>query len=313
MKRFNRAQLQSAVDFLSAKARPLERARWTLHAGTGSPDAILSELEIFRNPDGGFGRALEPDHRSPRSSVLATLEALAILAEIEAREGEALLDEALDWLVDPDGGYDPEIDRWSYLPPEAASADHAPWWDPEGLDDTFASFVINPRARVLAFLARWPHVLPEGTTGTFFQDHLSAVVNAAEVLPGRCPPDALRCLIDLGGSELPDEGLRNRLKAAVRRLIPLSVDTDPAAWSEYGLQPLDVVSSPESPWMPEISGAVEAHLDYLVDRQDGDGSWKPFWSWGGRHPESWDAARTEWSGILTLRNLRILERFGRLP
>jgi hypothetical protein len=52
--------------------------------------------------------------------------------------------------------------------------------------------------------------------------------------------------------------------------------------------------------------AIDAHLDRLAATQEADGGWKVTWE-----PPS-EAARLEWRGILTVKNLRVLHEYGRL-
>ena len=60
-------------------ARLLERSLFAHLFGRGSSQAILSALRAYRNLDGGFGHALEPDVRAPDSMPLHTELALRAL------------------------------------------------------------------------------------------------------------------------------------------------------------------------------------------------------------------------------------------
>ena len=53
--------LRAVREFLIRTARPLERALFYYRFENGPTEAILDALASFLNPDGGFGRALEPD------------------------------------------------------------------------------------------------------------------------------------------------------------------------------------------------------------------------------------------------------------
>ena len=56
-----------ARNFLQLHARPLEKAFFSLAFEAGSVDPVLTELQKYQNADGGFGLALEPDLRTPKS------------------------------------------------------------------------------------------------------------------------------------------------------------------------------------------------------------------------------------------------------
>ena len=71
--------LERAEDFIWRNARLLERSLFAHLFGRGSSQAILSALRAYRNLDGGFGHALEPDVRAPDSMPLHTELALRAL------------------------------------------------------------------------------------------------------------------------------------------------------------------------------------------------------------------------------------------
>lgn len=304
-------QYEIALSFLKNRARPLELKRWNCFIGNGSPAQVLEELEKFRNSDGGFGKALEPDMRFEGSSVLATLEALAIMAELGIPADEPLLSDALNWLTDSGGGYDRGRLIWPYLPSDIDDSPRAPWWNTETLEDTFSGFLINPRARVLSCLFRWRISDIGSFSETLLESILESTVILAESLSDNESPDTLRSLLALVSAPNVPEVWRLRIETVIRRMIAESVETDSRRWSQYCLQPLEVVDSPESPWMDLLSDSVLRHLDYLIQFQESDGSWSPFWNWSGLHPAAWLEARREWAGILTYRNLRLLSIFGR--
>ena len=92
-------------------------------------------LRAYRNPDGGFGHALEPDVRAPESEPAAALHALDVLAEIGALDDPMVADAAA-WvatIADPDGGV-------PFVLPTAADHPHGPWMVPSdgGSHLTFA-------------------------------------------------------------------------------------------------------------------------------------------------------------------------------
>src|SRR5215204_1639407 len=96
----------AAERFIHANARLLERHRAAvlLHESPASP--VLDALRAYRNPDGGFGHALEPDIRGPESEPAATLHALEVLAEVHALD-DPMVGAAATWVAsisEPDGG-----------------------------------------------------------------------------------------------------------------------------------------------------------------------------------------------------------------
>ena len=57
----------AAEHFLAANARVLERRRYEHLFRGGGTDPVRAAVMAYRNPDGGFGHALEPDGRCPGS------------------------------------------------------------------------------------------------------------------------------------------------------------------------------------------------------------------------------------------------------
>ncbi|AKN68542.1 hypothetical protein QR97_00755 [Streptomyces sp. PBH53] len=60
-------------------ARVLEQHLFAYHFLHGSPEAVEAALDAYRNDDGGYGHALEPDLRGPVSQPLHTAHALRVL------------------------------------------------------------------------------------------------------------------------------------------------------------------------------------------------------------------------------------------
>src|SRR3954454_16532104 len=118
--------LADARAFMAAHARVLDRRRFERQFDDGPPGAVRAAAAAYRNPDGGFGHALEPDGRAPGSQPAATALALRTLHEADAWD-TALVDGACGGLpaVEPDGGgvlfVDPGIEGWPA----------APWWVPQ--------------------------------------------------------------------------------------------------------------------------------------------------------------------------------------
>src|SRR3954463_14700005 len=72
----------NAEDFIWRNARLIDRLRFQFHFHGGSADAVVAALRPYRNADGGFGNALEPDIRDPSSQTIPTWEAFKLLDEI---------------------------------------------------------------------------------------------------------------------------------------------------------------------------------------------------------------------------------------
>lgn len=305
-KLLSRAAFARSAHFMHEHARPLERALFEYHFERGSRTNVLAALVPYQNSDGGFGHGLEPDIRTPASSVIATVTALDILRRIRADEDTPGLPAALAYLV---GAYDIERERWPIVPPEVEDAPHAPWWTYADSEENFRHFWANPRASVVAYLQQFSRLAPS----PFTEGVRQAVVDDLMRYSQRMEMHDLMCFIELLETEdLPREHYESILDK-LRRALPYSVELDANQWGGYGMQPLQAVYYPGSP----LSGVVDeeiigANLDYEIDQQDPDGSWAPNWSWDFIDADAWATAEREWRGILTLRKLKTLRAYGRI-
>ncbi|MDF3302610.1 hypothetical protein [Streptomyces tropicalis] len=71
-----------AEHFVWLTARVLEQRLFAYHFLNGGPDPVDRALDAYRNEDGGYGHALEPDLRGPVSQPLHTAHALRVLDAI---------------------------------------------------------------------------------------------------------------------------------------------------------------------------------------------------------------------------------------
>jgi hypothetical protein len=127
--------IDSARTFVLANARLLDRHRLAVLLDRAPVSAVLAALSAYRNPDGGFGHALEPDVRGPESEPAATLHALEVLASVRALD-DPMVGDAAAWVArisGPDGGV-------PFVMPAAARYPRGPWMLPSdgGSQLTFA-------------------------------------------------------------------------------------------------------------------------------------------------------------------------------
>src|SRR5215218_7523469 len=97
--------IAAAETFVLANARLLDRHRLAVLVGGAPVAPVLDALRAYRNPDGGFGHALEPDVRAPGSEPSATLHALGVLDEVGMLEDPMVADAAawIATIAEPDG------------------------------------------------------------------------------------------------------------------------------------------------------------------------------------------------------------------
>lgn len=302
MEKVSSARHQQAAAYLKNQARPLERALYRYHFEDGSTDAVLAELAPFQNADGGFGHGLEPDVRLPNSSVIATTLAFQHLREVHAPASHPVVVNGCRYLRQQ---YNAQRQNWPIIPPKIDDAPHAPWWSYDG---ELMNRLINPRAEILGYLYDYSEHFPADMRQTLTEGVVNHLLNEPDTMEMH---DLLCCLRLAETKSLP-EAVKTALMTKLIRVVQQAVQRDSAQWRGYGLPPLAVVNSPDSPFATLFANEIPQNLDFLLEQQGADGTWGPNWTWGGLWPEAWAQAEHDWRGVLTLGNVRVLKAFGRL-
>ncbi|MFD2025651.1 hypothetical protein [Promicromonospora aerolata] len=281
----------AAERFIYDDARLLERHRLAVLFRGAPGSRVLEALRPYRNGDGGWGHALEPDLRGPDSQVSGALSALEVLAELGTGADPAvrrLATETADWLASvtlPDG-------RVPQVLPTAADYPAAPWMQPN--DTGFLTFATAARLWELGLRHPW---LDAATAWCWGQ------------LEDEAPLDGYTVLFALGFLDAVPEP--DRVADAVERLRPALRDDGTIAVAggieDEQLTPLQLSARPGAPSRALFSEAqISADLDRLEGQQLEDGGWDFDF-------EHWSPGQTvEWRGIVTLDALRTLRLHGRL-
>ena len=300
---------ERARGFLQADARLLERTLFEHHFEAGPAGAVLAALAAFQNDDGGFGRGLEPDLRTPSSSALATGIGLRTLKELGCGPKELMVEGAVTYLLET---LDEEAGVWRVVPRDCNAHPHAPWWHDEAgsLARTFDDFLVIPRAELVGLLHHYSTLVP----AAWLEELTERTVRDLESIEalGTGGGDDLVYALSLAETEALPGPFRERVLSRLRLEVPRAVSRDPAEWTGYCITPLKVAPSPASAAADMLGELLETHLDYSIENQSVSGAWDPVWSWGDAYPEAWARARQEWQGCLTLDSLVTLEAFGRL-
>ena len=306
MKKLTREAFAKARAFIFEYARPLEKATFAHEFEGGSVDAIFEALAPFQNTDGGFGNAMEPDFRLSDSSVLATTVGLQVLREYNAGVDHPLVQGAMRYLMNT---YDAEYEVWPIIPPTADTAPHAPWWGySDDIADSWGGFLANPRAEIVGYLHDYAELVPDALRSRLTEAMLAHIENHADGIQ----MFDLHCYVRLLETKRLPPAVRTSLMNKLGPVVDRLVATDAAEWDKYVLAPLEIVDRPESPFADQLADVVAENLDFAISRQAENGAWEPPWTWGDVFPEVWRQAKVEWSGVITVRTLKILNRFGRL-
>jgi hypothetical protein len=286
--------LDAVVSFVDTHARVLERRRLHVLLGQGSPGDVLAALEAYRNPDGGYGWALEPDLRSATSQPVGAMHALEVLAEVRETKSPRA-PEVCDWLAAhtrADGGM-------PFALPYTDTAGSAPHW--VNADPGASSLMMTAQLAAQAHrLARYradvkDHPWLAGATN-YCLDGIEQII---EVPPAYDLMFALR-LLDAAAESVP------RARPLVDRLARSVISDGPTPVAEgiegEALYPLDFSPHPDAPSRTSFAaGAIAADLDRLAGQQQPDGGWIPSF------PAFSPAAALEWRGYATVQAVTVLQ------
>jgi len=287
----NAPDFEAAAAFIAANARVIDRRRFERLFGDGAARPVRDAVAAYRNDDGGFGHALEPDCRAPGSQSLAVEMALRIMDEADAWD-EALVRGACDWLAavaPPEGGA-------AFAGPTLAGWPHAPWWVTE--EGHPASVIAT------ALIAGTLHA--RGVSHPWLDRATELTWTLIDGLADPGPYDMRAVFSFL--QRVPD---RDRAREVFGRVGPLILERklvtlDPEAPGEAHF-PLDFAPEPDSLARELFDEAtIKANLDHLAQAQLEDGGWTFNWlAWS-------PAAEREWRGFLTVDALRLLRANGYL-
>jgi len=278
--------LNAATGFVYAHARLLERHRLACLLDEAGPEPVVQTLRAYRNDDGGFGHAIEPDMRGPLSQPVGIHTALEILHEVGARDDE-LVGGAADWLTTitrDDGGI-------PFCLPSAVDYPRNPIWQPADESSLIQTAANAAALHALgaehpwldgadAYIWRWLDALDLATIdpnpGTGYQVRFAVIFLNAH-------PDASRA-----------EAALDALAPDIGRVVA----TEPGGDVQT---PLNLAPFPDSRARRLFDQAdIDRDLAALAADQRDDGGWMFGW-------DQWNpTATTEWRGVLTLLALRIL-------
>src|SRR5262245_21361407 len=290
--------------FLNREGRLIERRLAAVIFDGAEPGGAVDAVRAYRNSDGGFGHALEPDKRCPASlpiDVECALEILWLAAEgggpgtaeqIGALGMDGLVMAACDWLgsvAAPDGAVPLSFPVMEAYP----RAEHwSDWTYNPGLNPTAG---LAGRLHRLGVRHPWLDRATEWCWARLesgFDEDAHALREVAHFL-----------------AHVPDRARAGAVGESVGGWLAKApfYRGDPADPS-YGVTPLDLAPEPGGPWSHLFDAAtIDGHLDRLARDQQADGGWAIGWE-----PPS-TASTLEWRGMMTLWALRVLRAYGRLP
>ncbi|HEY6788980.1 MAG TPA: hypothetical protein VI365_16875 [Trebonia sp.] len=283
--------IAAAERFLAGHARVVDRRAFQRLFQGGAAQPIMDAVAAYRNADGGFGHALEPDCRASASQPAAVAMALGLLDMADAWD-DMVAAAACDWLA----SVAPAQGGAAFVEATVSEGPHAPWWVPEeghppsSIQTGLLAGVLHSR------VVRHPWL--DGATAAMWDMIERLTEPSAYPMLGVCR------FLDY----VPD---RERALVALKKVEPLLLDPgvvalDPQAAGEVH-SPLDFAPLPDSIARRLFDDeTISAHLDHLAAGQREDGGW--MFNWLAWSP----AAEADWRGFLTLDALRVLRANDRL-
>ena len=305
MQKLRKSSFNEASQFIKNYARPLENRIYKDYFYKPCSEEILSELKKYQNDDGGFGNGLESDFKLLFSSPMATSIAFQHLVKLDnVEKAISMIKSGIEYF---ENTFVPERNGWFAVPKEVNEFPHAPWWhynEEEGMT-IIDKYWGNPSAEIIGYLYKYKNLVSKlnvdqllnyaidylNDKNDFGLEHeIYCYIRLCKLLPNRL------------SSKIED-----KLARAVQRLVCRNREE----WDKYVPKPLNFISSLESYKFGISHKLIADNLDYLVDIIEDNGMINPNWEWDDYETE-WKKAREEWMGVLTLRGLITLDKFGRI-
>ena len=280
----------AAAEFMAARARVLDRRVFQRLFQGGAPEPVRDAIAAYRNDDGGFGHALEPDLRTAASQPAAVEMALRIMDAADAWD-EHLVRGAIDWLT----RIAPSEGGATFVLPTLSQGPHAPWWVPA--EGNPVSLIQTGEIAGVLYARDFAHPWRDGAT--------EAMWRGIDQLTEPMAYEMFGVLAFL--QHVPDRSRANDALKRVGRLLlrPRPRRARPERRGRDALPP-GLRPAPRLDRAQLFDDAtIEAHLNHLAGAQLEDGGW--MFNWPAWSP----AAESDWRGFLTVDALRVLRANGR--
>ncbi len=301
--KLSRQGFEKARKFIRKNARPLDARLFAFHFEEVPAEAVQEALTAYQNPDGGFGHAIEPDFRLPASSPMATSVGLGHLLSVGTPPDHDMVAAAVAYLARE---YDPVGEFWPHTSMEVNEHPHAPWWGKEDDSPPDEAAWSNPCAELLGYLFYGAEHVP---ADLLKRARARGQRNLDSGLAFGSPISYYQVMT--WERALPH--LPRRMAAQTAQLLE-DVYEGMKPLTEEKLAEVNVVAlapAPDSLAAQVLGADVARLLRREIEAQSEDGAWWPGWQWG-MYEETWEIARLEWAGIITLGTLITLSNYGLL-
>ena len=287
----------AAINFILQNARPLELAIYKNFFEHESSQAVVDELLIFQNSDGGFGNALEPDFFNLNSSPIATNDAIITLYRANALDRNSDIVKGIVKYLESHDSFDKNKKRWLFAIDSNKDYPNAIWWEKKG--DGISGF--NPSISLAAFWVCYGNRTP--LYEEIVKDGFECLETTEEI-----SSDSLKCFL-LAYALLKSNGINNiidleHFKDLLCKAVCNSICKDISKYGvEYVPMPSDFFCGTYSEFITsEIKPLIEAEKNILGKLQMEDGGFDITWKWYTPYSE-FEQARAWWRPRITLEKL----------
>ena len=305
MKTLSKTQLNALDNYMNTEARPLEKSIFNYYFNGSSSEPILDSLEVFQNPDGGFGGGIEPDFKLTQSSPMATSIGLRHLSKINNNDrAQKMIASAVEYL---ETTFDKSRKGWYSVPSNVNKYPHAPWW--EFINDINMTVIDyswgNPTAELIGYLYKYKEHLNNLDIYSLIN---YAITNLNERTEFKSEHE-IYCYIRMYNTL--DKEFSDQIEDAIKLAISQLVNINETEWISYVPTPLKFIEIDSKNFFGIERKFIDRNLDYLVDRLTSDGKILPTWQWE-KYLEQWEISKVEWIGLLTLDALLYLFKFNKI-
>ncbi|GMQ61836.1 prenyltransferase/squalene oxidase repeat-containing protein [Vallitalea maricola] len=304
MNQLTKELFEKCKKYILEKGRPLEQHLFINYFVKPCELDIINDLKKYQNTDGGFGNGIESDFTLPYSSPMATSIGLRYLSRYD-NQNEAILmiKKAIAYL---ENTYVPERKGWFAVPREVNDFPHAPWWnyDEEKGMTIIDKYWGNPSAELIGYLYKYREYVANLDVDNILEYAINNI-NSREVFESQ---HEIYCYIDLYHT-LPKK-LADRLEGTLEKAIRQLANTHVDEWEDYVPKPLDFIDNPNKTYGIDEE-SINTNLDYYIDNIKKNNIIIPTWAWND-YEEQWKIAKVEWTALITLNGLCILDKFNRI-
>ena len=305
MKTLSKTQLNALDNYMNTEARPLEKSIFNYYFNGSSSEPILDSLEVFQNPDGGFGGGIEPDFKLTQSSPMSTSIGLRHLSKINNNDrAQKMIASAVEYL---ETTFDKSRKGWYSVPSNVNKYPHAPWWEfRNDINMTVIDYSWgNPTAELIGYLYKYKEHLNNLDIYSLIN---YAITNLNERTEFKSEHE-IYCYIRM--YNILDKEFSDQIEDAIKLAISQLVNINETEWISYVPTPLKFIEIDSKNFFGIERKFIDRNLDYLVDRLTSDGKILPTWQWE-KYLEQWEISKVEWIGILTLDALLYLFKFNKI-